>query len=454
MSILFSPKIRLLLGIATLSFVGIASSSIYNNYSQAKQLEQKPQDDKNLSFNQQVTANTPQMSTSQAATYNAPLSANFWQKTGITQPEISFQSGNQQTQPNSSPKLATTSITYPIIDEWRKYRFSVDGDQILAPSQLPTAKVNVNQSDLLTVLVNTRQYFQEHASDDPDILRPGLLSTQKVTTADILKTLDFMIAVLREDIAKNRITRLQNPNFINQNFRVIKWTAYNPDNQVQKQLRITKYAVFTHPGSKKRTATFNTPIYSLKDNNIADKFYTRYTKQDVLSGIYEPGGKEFGKVEPLAYLTRNGLEEALMQGTILINFTDGSRAFFNVDRNNGMSYIRGLKPTAQKRYWYFRQVDAIKGYGHKIDAKISIKPGVTFAGDVLNIGLGRIVLLEHTQGGRKQLQMGVIADTGGAFLPNLYQLDFLSGIFPNQNSFRQYIRQLPEYATVYFLVKK
>jgi len=119
-----------------------------------------------------------------------------------------------------------------------------------------------------------------------------------------------------------------------------------------------------------------------------------------------------------------------------------------------MSYIRGVKPTAQKRYWYFRQVDAIKGYGHKIDAKISIKPGVTFAGDVLNIGLGRVVLLEHTQGGRKQLQMGVIADTGGAFLPNLHQLDFLSGIFPSQNSFRQYIRQLPEYATAYFLVKK
>jgi hypothetical protein len=119
-----------------------------------------------------------------------------------------------------------------------------------------------------------------------------------------------------------------------------------------------------------------------------------------------------------------------------------------------MSYIRGLKATAQKRYWYFRQVDAIKGYGYKIDAKISIKPGVTFAGDVLNIGLGRVVVMEHTQNGRKQLQMGVIADTGGAFLPNLYQLDYLAGIFPSQKSFRQYISKLPEYANAYFLVKK
>lgn len=143
-----------------------------------------------------------------------------------------------------------------------------------------------------------------------------------------------------------------------------------------------------------------------------------------------------------------------MQGTILINFTDGYRAFFNVDRNNGMSYIRGLKATAQKRYWYFREVDAIKGYGYKIDAKISIKPGVTFAGDVLNIGLGRVIVIEHTKGGRKHLQMGVMADTGGAFLPNLYQLDFLAGIFKSQKEFRQNISQLPEYATAYFLVKK
>ncbi|MBE9208584.1 hypothetical protein IQ244_18995 [Nostoc sp. LEGE 06077] len=349
---------------------------------------------------------------------------------------------------------ASVSVGYPVIDEWKNYKFSINGNQILSPTKLPASKVNFNQPDLLSTLVNTRQYFQDHTADDPDIQRKGLLGTQGVSVEDVLKTLDFMIVVLKEDIANNRPTRLQDPNFINKNFRVIKWNAYNKQNTSQKQLRITKYAVFKHPGSRTKTAKFNTPIYSLKDNAATDKFYTKYTKQDVLSGIYEPGGKEFGKVQPLAYLTRDGLEEALLQGTILINFTDGSQAFFNVDRNNGMSYIRGLKGTAQKRYWYFKKVDAIKGYGHKIDAKISIKPGVTFAGDVLNIGVGKIVVIENTQGGRKNLRMGVIADTGGAFLPNLYQLDFLAGIFQNRQEFNQHIRQLPEYATAYFLVKK
>jgi hypothetical protein len=453
MSTLFSQKLKIIVSVAALSIIGLASSYRYTHTSN-QDLATPQHHVKNFTLN--PLSNPPLTSSylAQKSLQSTAFNANFWQNSLITQSSNSSKSVNQQNLPKSKQNLATTSVQYPIIDEWRKYKFSVNGSQILSSAQLPTTKVNINQSDLLTVLINTRKYFREHSANDPDILRAGLLSTQNVTTEDILKTLDFMIDVLQEDISKNRITRLQNPNFINRNFRVIRWSAYNPENLNQKQLRITKYAVFTHPGSRKRTSTYNTPIYSLKDNSAADKFYTRYTKQDVLSGIYEPGGKEFGKVEPLAYLTRNGLEEALMQGTILINFTDGSRGFFNVDRNNGMSYIRGLKATSQKRYWYFRQVDAIKGYGHKIDAKISIKPGVTFAGDVLNIGLGRIVIIEHNQGGRKQLQMGVIADTGGAFLPNLYQLDFLAGIFPNQNSFRRYIRQLPEYANAYFLVKK
>ena len=355
---------------------------------------------------------------------------------------------------NINAKSNERSTFYSVINEWQKYQYSVNSNQVLKTGKLPNNPINFNQADLLTVLTNTRQYFQKYSQEDPDIQRTGILVTQGVTVKDILKTLDFMIVVLEEDISNKRTTRLQNPNFINANFRVIKWSAHNPENPQQKQLRITKYAAFIHPGSRQKTSTYNTPIYAINEEVSQEKFYTQYTKQDVLSGIYEPGGKEFGKVKPIAYLTRNGLEAALMQGTVLVNFTDGTKEFLNVDRNNEMSYIRGLKATAQKRYWYFKEVDAIKGYGYKIDAKISIKPGVTFAGDVLNIGLGRIIVIEDNQSGQKRLKMGVIADTGGAFLPNLYQLDFLAGTFASENNFQQYIQKLPEYTNAYILVKK
>lgn len=440
--VLFNQKFRLTVGCAGLMLVGLASSYLYTQ-SKTKQIAPQEQ-----SFTQQENSDSLQPHISLTSNQTAHTLNSSFQNSFVTEEKIDNQN------PLSFPEdLLAASTPYPVVDEFKKYKYSVQGNQVFSSVKLPGNKVNFNQKDLLTVLVNTRKYFQDYASQDPDIQRTGVLATQGVTVQDVLKTLDFMSAILKEDISNGRTTRLQDPKFINANFRVIKWTAYNPKNKQQKQLRITKYAVFTHTGSRKKTSTFNTGIYSLKDNNT-DKFYTKYTKQDVLSGIYEPGGKEFGKVQSLAYLTRTGLEEALMQGTVLINFTDGYKAFFNVDRNNGMAYIRGLKPTAQKRYWYFREVDAIKGYGYKIDAKISIKPGVTFAGDVLNVGLGKVIIIEQTRGGRKHLQMGVMADTGGAFLPNLYQLDFLAGIFKNQKEFGQYVSQLPDYATAYFLVKK
>ena len=448
MNILFNQKFRLTIGCAGLLLVSLASCHIYNQPQTKHLAEQYPP------FNNQQENFLPLQSkisfTSNKVT--DPINLRF-QKTFVNQ-QLSEKILGKQNSFLSQHNLLAASAPYSVVDEFKKYKFSINSSQIATSGKLPNSKVNFNQKDLLTVLVNTRKYFQDYASKDPDIMHTGVLATQGVTVPDVLKTLDFMIAVLKEDIANNRATRLQDSNFINTNFRVLKWSAYNPKSKQQKQLRITKYAVFTHSGSRKKTSTFNIPIYSLKENSNNDKFYTRYTKQDVLSGIYEPGGREFGKVTTLAYLTRNGLEEAIMEGTILINFTDGYKAFFNVDRNNGMAYIRGLKATAQKRYWYFREVDAIKGYGYKIDAKISIKPGVTFAGDVLNIGLGKVIVIEHNQGGRKHLQMGVIADTGGAFLPNLYQLDFLAGIFQNKKEFGQNISQLPDYATAYFLVKK
>lgn len=432
MLIQFSHKIRIAVTIYTGLLICLAGSHLY--------IQSK---DKQLTLQNQTVDNLPM-------TTQANLT--------LPQSQISLASIQSTSTPTTILPIkkysASTSTPYPVIDEWQKYKFSVNSSQVLTPGKLPNTKVNFNQKDLLSVLLNTRKYFQDYAKADPDILRPGILGNQGVTVQDVLKTLDFMTTVLKEDISNNRASRLQNSDFINTHFRVIKWSAHNPKEQSQNRLRITKYAVFTHPGSRTKTSTFNIPIYSLKEKFATDKFYQRYTKQDVLSGIYEPGGREFGKVQPLAYLTRDGLEEALMEGTVLINFTDGSQAFFNVDRNNGMSYIRGLRATAQKRYWYFREVDAIKGYGYKIDAKISIKPGVTFAGDVLNIGLGKLIVIEHSQGGRKQLRMGVIADTGGAFLPNLHQLDFLAGIFENKKDFGQNISQLPEYATAYILVKK
>jgi hypothetical protein len=356
--------------------------------------------------------------------------------------------------PQPPVKQAVVSSLYPAIDERHRDRFTIDSRQVMLPGTLPNAEVKFDETDLFTVLQNTQAYFQAYSQDNPDVLREGILGTQGVTIADVLDTLGFMIATLQEDITGRQPIRLKDPKFLNANFQVMKWNAYDPENPRERLLRLTKYAVFKHPGSRRQTAEFNVPLYQLNEGAESDRFYLKYTKQEVLSGIYEAGGAEVGRAAPLAYLTREGFEDALLQGTILINFSDGTSDFFNVDRNNGIAYIPGVSAYRQGRYWYFRAVDGIKGYGHQFESKISIKPGVTFAGDVLNLGLGKIVALAHRTGGRSQLQLGIVADTGGAFLPNLHQLDLLAGVFGDRDEFYAATRDLPEYAQAYVLVHK
>ncbi|MGB3639452.1 MAG: hypothetical protein WBA39_18030 [Rivularia sp. (in: cyanobacteria)] len=440
------PKMRFVVGLAGFLLAGSLSGYAYNSSVNAQS------NIKNVSLNSLKKSTVPEQhnltNSSLKLTPNfsfKPVSCN--QNSSI--PCQTIPSTNNLYQPQ------LLSQAYRVIDELKKYQYNINGNKLFSPAKLPSSnKVSFNQKDLLSTLVNTREYYQDHADDDPNISRPGVLGTQGVSVEDITKTLDFMIAVLQEDIANNRPTRLQDPNFINSNFRVIKWSAYNPKQPQRKNLRITKYAVFVHPGSRKKTAKFNIPLYSLQDIPLTDKFYTKYTKQDVLSGIYEPGGKEFGKVKPIVYMSREGLEEALMEGTILVDLGGGSSAYFNVDRSNEIPYVRGKNRRLQKRYWYFKEVKDIKGYGYKIDEKISIKSGVTFAGDVLNVGLGRMIVIEYMKNGRRHLRMGVVADTGGAFLPNFHQLDFLAGIFKSKASFNRHIKQLPTYAKAYILIKK
>ncbi len=356
--------------------------------------------------------------------------------------------------PSIAPSLPAQIGDYLVIDELKQPQFMAQSSNILKTASLPNSKVKFDAADLLVVLKSTRKYFKNRLDIDTDLQREGILGTQGVKVSDILKTLDFMVLVLQQDIKAKRSIRLQDPKFLNTHFRAIQWTAFNPTATDEKRIRMTKYAVFTHPGSHTPTKEFNAGLYALKPDTDIDAIRLKYTKQDVLTNIYEPQGKEFGSVEPLAYLDREGLESALMEGTVLIKFTDGKSAFFNVDRNNNIPYIKGLNPIDQKRYWYFKPVTAIKGFGQTIETKISLKPGVTFAGDVLNIGLGRIVVTENAIDGKPQLHMGIIADTGGAFLPNLHQLDFLAGVFDSKDDFAAYTRKLPEYTKAYILVKR
>lgn len=368
----------------------------------------------------------------------------------LPQAEISADAAKQAA-PESPAPLPTS---YTVVDEFKEPKFKIKKGDVFQDGQLPSRAIAYDEAALLKVLVQTRDYFYNYYLTDLNLRESGVLGMHGVRPEDVFETLNFMIAVLQEDIASGQTTRLKDSAFINQHFRTLEWRPYNPQDTYQETLRITKYAIFSDMGSMLKTDVFNTPLYRLKDEFADTLFYKSYSKQDVLSGIYEAGGPDADKVIPLTYLTRAGLEEALLQGTLSVTFPDGSSTYFNVDKNNGIAYVKGLAAEEQGRYWYFKQTDAIKGYGQDFEIKIPIEPEVTFAGDIANIGLGKIVAIEHATSGTSEINFGVIADTGGAFVPNLFQLDLLAGIYPDRQAYSANTGHLPSYAKAYILVKK
>ena len=129
----------------------------------------------------------------------------------------------------------------------------------------------------------------------------------------------------------------------------------------------------------------------------------------------------------------------MMQGTIALRFQDGIIQLYNVHRHNNMPYVRGHSHRAQQRYWYFRKVDSVYGWGH--EKKIRLFPYVALAGDVENLGLGKVFWMQSNGISR----LAILADTGGAFQPNLGQLDWFVGQWPSKSAYRQGVAQMPSH---------
>jgi membrane-bound lytic murein transglycosylase len=226
-----------------------------------------------------------------------------------------------------------------------------------------------------------------------------------------------------------------------------------------ERIRLTKYVVFEAQGSPVQTATHTCALYALPEEEAAlsadqaekekaKLIRYRYTKQQAVDGALAKH-----KVKSLVWVNRQGLEDALMQGSLMVKMPDGQTRMFNVHRNNGIAYDRRIKdPRLQKRYWYFKEVAGIQGYGK--DEKIIVQPAVTVAGDVYNLGLGKLFALRYPLQGKTVMRLAVLADTGGAFIPNLYQLDYLAGVFPTRESYSKGVMHLPEYASASVLLLK
>ncbi|HLP62814.1 MAG TPA: hypothetical protein VK186_28505 [Candidatus Deferrimicrobium sp.] len=325
--------------------------------------------------------------------------------------------------------------------------------------------ITVKPEALLKQIDAVLVYFQKYKNQDPKAIHAGLLSQMGITLADIENTLRFLKATISEDMTKGIESRLNDPLFLQKHFRFIKWRPQPQppiDSPAYEKIRITKYAVFTIDGALEKNDYFKYALYGLpndergltlqgaeKKRDSLSRF--RYTRQQVLNGVYEQGG-----AEPLVWVTRQGLEEALLEGTICVALEKGVTQYFNVDRANDISYDPSKSPGDQARYWYFARVQQPRGYGLDIHSQLPIYAGAALAGDVYNLGLGKVMgILYNVPGSkRKKMILGILADTGGAFSPNLFQLDYYLGVLHSRNEFNRLIKTLPEFAEVFFITPR
>ncbi len=334
----------------------------------------------------------------------------------------------------------------------------------------PNVGVMAKQSygELCKVAAGTNDYLNKGYNYDSKVNHAGIVADFGFDLQRVQQTLTFICDTVKHDLQKKQSSRLSDPDFIRANFEVIRW---RPNKQQSKRfehnkpllqripddkLLLTKYYIKKAKGSPVYTTETPHALYAIPhdeslltleqaDAKKATITRYRYTKHQVLSGILD----KKALASPLVWLSRDDLEDTLMQGTVMIEGTDKAR-FYNVHRNNGIGYKRDLKKRQQQRYWYFKQTDSVLGYGKDANYKIPIYPHATVAGDLAHLGLGKLIMLTHNGESR----LTVLADTGGAFENNQYQLDYLGGYFYNWSDYIKTYRTFPDYFEARILLLK
>tara|TARA_R110000737_G_scaffold320046_2_gene331476 strand:+ start:953 stop:2077 length:1125 start_codon:yes stop_codon:yes gene_type:complete len=331
-------------------------------------------------------------------------------------------------------------------------------------------------SELCNVAGKTKRYLSKFSADKFAV-HTGKVFDESVTLARVKQTLDFICQTYREDVRAKRQSRLHNEFFLIENFDFYRWT---PDIATARKIALkstnarktsmlnaipndkiflTKYYTKLLTASAVKTPIYNQALYALpydesaltllEANNDLTITRNKYTRQEIIAGALE----EKNLAKALIWLTEEALHDVLLQGTGVVE-VNGERRYFNVHRNNGIAYDYALGKREQARYWYFSEVPSIMGYGETLDSKIAITPQVSFAGNVADLGLGKLFMVSYQQAEATISRLGVLSDQGGAFDDNLFQLDLLVDSYYGWEDYHQANKHLPDYAQAWLMLMK
>ncbi len=321
-------------------------------------------------------------------------------------------------------------------------------EENFSPDVLPPG-VWKTATGLGSVAQDTLRYLAASPSDPT--VGPGLPADLGWTTADTVRSLELVV-----DWSQRHPERLGDPAWLGRCFSALHW---KPDTE-RSQIRLTRYLIYEVEGRLMPDADHPYALYALPadeagltearaEEKRADLLRFRYSRQDVLAGVYRSGGASENQAPALVWVSLRDHEQALMQGSVLVQVPgEAERRLYNVHRANGIPYDRSIKETTkQPRYWYFRALDRVRGWGVEPVPGIALEPLAAVAGDHYNLGLGRLIALKNADG----LRLVVLGDTGGAFQPNLHQLDLYSGSYPSFAAFSTATSGIGDYADAWLL---
>jgi len=337
--------------------------------------------------------------------------------------------------------------------------------------------LNVDAKGLCEVASNTNTYIKKFPQDSYAV-HNGQSAGVTVSMSRVQQTLDFICRIHHEDVKRNAPSRLNNADFLKKYFEFMLWqpdkakatkVAKQSTNAVKSRLLkgipedhllLTKYYTKLLTGSETRTSYFSQALYelpydeqelSVEQAQEKKQELTRfkYTRQQIIKGAL----LNADLAKPLIWVSEEALHDVLLQGTGVLQ-VDGLTRYFNVHRNNGIAYDYHIGKREQARYWYFSEVPSILGYGKTIEEKIPLVPYVSVAGNVKQLGLGKLVLLSYSTNNASSSHLAVLADEGGAFDNNLFQLDHLVGSYEGWSDYHQANKHLPDYAKVWLMVVK
>ncbi|MEC8276808.1 MAG: hypothetical protein VXZ96_11905 [Myxococcota bacterium] len=328
--------------------------------------------------------------------------------------------------------------------------------QLMVPSNSDwnPSSPKVDSLTLAAAAAHTLNYMHQNPNDTRGV-HAGLLSELGVTVSDVKATLAIIAFV-----GLHYPTLLQDPEWWRENFDHYAWKAdANPRFPFRNhQIRLTRYVIYSVDGSSQKNDQFTQALWQTPNEELAldeqiasqkcpQSIRCQLTRQDILQGALEH--QYAGKSEPLIWVNEHHFHEAQLQGTLLVKDENGERHWFNVHRSNQHPYIAGLGATEQARFWYFQRTNGAYGWGNG-SQKIELFPGVSMAGDVDNLGLGKVFWIQSPE----RTTVGVLSDTGGAFQANLHQLDWFMGVYPDRQTLEHQTRHLPKYANVGILIRK